>query len=127
MNLFQTQVPFFTWSKLQLLFAIEFQAKAQPQEPPKKPKYYHFLHFLSLKSFLKDHILNFKSQFLKQNILALFGQWNICKEEFWKSILLKYFKTNIRIYTNFDEWNQQVCVSKRHVWIHHPKYGCCNH
>jgi hypothetical protein len=30
-------------------------------------------------------------------------QWNICREGFLKSILHKSFKTNIKIYTNFDE------------------------
>jgi hypothetical protein len=28
------------------------------------------------------------------------------------------FKTNVRIYTNFDEWKQPVLLSIRHFWIH---------
>jgi hypothetical protein len=36
---------------------------------------------------------------------------------FWKSILQKSFKTNLRIYTNF-EWKEQVLLSIRLVWIH---------
>jgi hypothetical protein len=72
----------------------------------------------SLKSFLKGHVLNLKSQFLRWNILAPFEQQNICREEFWKSILHKSFKTNVRISTNFDEWKQQVFPFFRHVWIH---------
>jgi hypothetical protein len=35
-----------------------------------------------------------------------------------KSIVHKSFKTNIKIFINFDQWNQQVLSFKRHAWIH---------
>jgi hypothetical protein len=39
-------------------------------------------------------------------------------EGIWKFILKKYFKTNMRIYTEIGEWKQQVFLSIGHVWIH---------
>jgi hypothetical protein len=58
-------------------------------------------------------------------MLAPFEQYNICRDEFWKSTLQKFIETNVRIYTNFDEWNNKSFYpSNMFEFIHHPEYGC---
>jgi hypothetical protein len=72
----------------------------------------------SLNSFLKGHVLNLEKLVFEMKLICTFRKIEYLRWEFQNSILHKSFKTHIRIYTNFDEWKQQVLLSIKHIGIH---------
>jgi hypothetical protein len=77
------------------------------------------LYYLFIEAIFEGSCFELKKvNFWSETYLHLLN-YRIFIEEFWKSTLQKSFKTNIRIYTNFDEWKQQVLLSMLNMAIRH--------
>jgi hypothetical protein len=80
--------------------------------------FWRFLYYLFTKVIFEESYFELEKSVFEMNHTCTFWTIEYIREEFWKSIQHKSFKTNLRIYTNFDEWKQQVLLSIKHIWIH---------